>query len=171
MYILFFLLWIIFNGQITVEIVLFGLAISGAVYAFCCKFLDYSPRKDWVFITRMGYLLWYFGILVAEIVKANVATLRITLSPHSHVNPVIVRFKTVLKTRTAKVLLANSITLTPGTITVSLENDEYTVHCLDEKFSEGLEDSVFVKILQKMEGSAQSMVTAGDKKQADKNRR
>ena len=50
------------------------------------------------------------------------------------------------------VLLANSITLTPGTITVALEDNEYTVHCLDRRFGEGLADSSFVRLLHKIEG-------------------
>lgn len=49
-------------------------------------------------------------------------------------------------------LLANSITLTPGTITVALEDNEYTVHCLDRRFGEGLADSSFVRLLHKIEG-------------------
>jgi len=48
-------------------------------------------------------------------------------------------------------LLANSITLTPGTITVSLDDDEYTIHCLDASLAEGLENSEFEKALMKLE--------------------
>ncbi len=51
--------------------------------------------------------------------------------------PALVRFKTDLKTKQARVVLANSITLTPGTITVTLEEDEYVVHCLDKELAEG----------------------------------
>ena len=47
--------------------------------------------------------------------------------------------------------MANSITLTPGTITVAIEGNEFVVHCLDKSFAEGIEDSVFVKLLQKMD--------------------
>lgn len=152
MYILFFLLWVIFNGQVTLEIVLFGIVIAGAVYAFCCKFLDYSAQKDWIILRKSGYIIAYLGVLIWEIVKANAATLKFIVSPHVRVQPVIVRFKTDLKTKTARVLLANSITLTPGTITVSLQDNEYTVHCLDRQFSEGLSDSTFVRLLHKIEG-------------------
>jgi multicomponent Na+:H+ antiporter subunit E len=49
------------------------------------------------------------------------------------------------------VILANSITLTPGTITVSLTDDHLLVHCLDKSLAEGMDDSVFVRLLQKME--------------------
>ncbi len=151
MYVLFFLVWIIFNGRITVEITVFGLAVSAVMYAFVCKFLDWSPAKDLFFLKKSGLILRYLGLLIMEIVKANMATIRMIVSPACHPEPIIIQFQTKLRTRTAKVLLANSITLTPGTITVSLENDELTVHCLDRSFSDGLEDSSFEKALLKLE--------------------
>ena len=80
MYILFFLLWVLFNGQVTLEIVLFGIVIAGAVYAFCCKFLDYSPGKDWMILKKSGYILAYLGVLIWEIIKANAATLKLIVS-------------------------------------------------------------------------------------------
>ena len=65
--------------------------------------------------------------------------------------PVLVHVHADLKSETARVILANSITLTPGTITVSMSGQELLVHCLDKSLSEGMEDSVFVKLLQKLE--------------------
>ncbi len=65
--------------------------------------------------------------------------------------PVIVHLHTNLKTETARVILANSITLTPGTITVSLTDQDLLVHCLDKSLSDGMEDSVFVRLLEKLE--------------------
>lgn len=151
MYVLFFLVWVIFNGQLTMEIALFGVGVSAAVYWFACKFMDWSPQKDWLYLKRSGLFLRYLGLLIVEIVKANVAVLRLTLNPTTVPKPVLVQFKTKLKSRTAKVLLANSITLTPGTITVALKEDELLVHCLDRTLSEGLEDSSFEQALLKME--------------------
>lgn len=151
MYIIFFLLWIIFNGRITLEITVLGLLIAAAVYAFICKFMDYSIKKD-IFIAKKLYLIIkYVLVLILEIVKANVATIKMILSSRYIAEPVIVHFKTDLKTKTAKAVLANSITLTPGTITVSLEGDEFVVHCLDKDFSKGLNDSIFVKMLHQLE--------------------
>ena len=46
---------------------------------------------------------------------------------------------------------ANSITLTPGTITVSLSDDEYVVHCLDKELAQGIDSSVFVELLKRIE--------------------
>ena len=90
-------------------------------------------------------------ILVLEILKANFATIKLITTSNYEIEPVIIKFRTKLKTKEARVILANSITLTPGTITVNLEEDEYTVHCLDKDLANGIEDSVFVKLLEKIE--------------------
>ena len=47
MFFVFFLLWVAFNGRLTWEIAAFGAVLSGVLYAFCCAFLGYSPKKDW----------------------------------------------------------------------------------------------------------------------------
>lgn len=151
LYILYFLVWIAFNGQVTGEIVLFGLAIAAALYAFSCKFLDWSPRKDARILRQSGRILRYVGVLIWEIVKANMAVIELILARDREPDPVIVQFRTDLKTQTARVVLANSITLTPGTITVSVEDDLLTVHCLDRSFAGGMEDSTFVRQLRIME--------------------
>jgi len=154
MLLLFFLAWIVFNGNITLEIVLFGVVIAAAVFAFICRFMDYSLEKEKWFYRMIPGLIWYVVILVIEIVKANVAVIHLVTTSKEEIEPAIVTFRTDLKTETARVILANSITLTPGTITISLEEDEYVVHCLDKSLAEGMEDSVFVKMLKKMEEKA-----------------
>ena len=148
MLILFFLLWIIFNGKITTEIVIFGVIIAAVVFAFVCKFTDYSPQKEKSFYRRLGFLSKYAVILVVEIIKANLAVIHMILTDREIMEPALVTFKTDLKSESARVLLANSITLTPGTITVSFENDEFLVHCLDKSLAEGIEESVFVRMLE-----------------------
>ena len=92
-------------------------------------------------------------VLLKEIVKANLTVTHMILTQKEVMEPVIVTFKTKLQTETAKVILANSITLTPGTITVSLEEDEFVVHCLDKSLAEGIESSCFVELLERMERS------------------
>ena len=73
------------------------------------------------------------------------------LTQREHMEPVLVTFRTNLKTETARVILANSITLTPGTITVSIDEDELVVHCLDKSLAEGIEDPVFEQRLKEFE--------------------
>ncbi len=151
MYIIFFLIWIIFNGQFTLEIAAFGVVIAGLIYWFICKFLNYTPKTDLILGKKLFQILYYVFILLKEIIKANFAVIKMIMSSKYEIEPAVVRFKTDLKTPTARILLANSITLTPGTITVSLDNDEYVVHCLDKSLAEGINSSVFVTLLKKIE--------------------
>lgn len=151
MLLLFFLVWIIFNGRVTLEIVLFGIAVSLAVFAFICEFMDYSIQREKRLYRKLPQYARYLLVLIKEIIGANLTVCRMILTRKETVEPVIVRVHTDLKTEAAKVLLANSITLTPGTITVSMSGQELLVHCLDKSLSEGMEDSVFVKLLRKME--------------------
>lgn len=149
---LFFLVWVIFNGRLTLEIAVFGIAVAAAMFAFVCRFMDYSLQKEFRFYKNIPAYLQYLYCLVKEIIAANIVVSRMILTRKERMEPVIVRVHTDLKTEIARVVLANSITLTPGTITVSLTDRELLVHCLDKSLSEGMEDSVFVKLLQKMEG-------------------
>ena len=151
MYLLFLLAWIIFNGNITLEIFIFGVVIATAMLAFMCKFMDYSIKKEINVYKKSVWFIAYIGLLLREIVKANLAIIPRILTIEEEMEPIIVKFKTNLKTDFAKMLLANSITLTPGTITVALEDDEYTIHCLDTSLAEGLENSDFEKALMKLD--------------------
>ncbi len=158
MYIIFLLLWILLNGQFTWEIVCFGIVIAGVMYAFVCKFLDYSLEKDILLFRKMPYILAYILILIWEIIKANVDTIHLALSIRNEIDPVVVRFRTDLKSKAAKVALANSITLTPGTITVDLEGDELIIHALDAELVEGIDESIFVRLLRKMEAMDEAVL-------------
>lgn len=151
MYLIFFFAWIIFNGQVTTEIVIFGVVIAAAVFWFICKFMNYSLKKELKLYKSIGFLVRYGLVLLSEIIKANVEIIPRIYTVEQAMEPVIVKFRVNLKSELSKVILANSITLTPGTITVALEGDEYTVHCLDESLAKGLEDCIFVKLLEKFE--------------------
>lgn len=151
MYLLYFLLWVIFNGNLTLEICLFGIVIAAVIFAFTCKFMDYSIEKEKKLIRTSGKFLRYVCVLVSEIVKANMAVIHMILSEKEELKPALFHFKADMKTPTAKALLANAITLTPGTITVDLEDSKYTVHCLDESLAPQSDDSVFVKMISEME--------------------
>lgn len=152
MFLLFFLIWVIFNGQLTWEIAAFGVVIAAIMYLFICKFMGYKPEMDLLLCRKLFLILQYVFVLVKEIVKANYAVIKMIMSSRYEIEPVIVRFKTDLKTAPARILLANSITLTPGTITVSLEGDEYVVHCLDKELAKGINSSIFVTLLRQLEG-------------------
>lgn len=151
MLLLFFLAWVVFNGRLTLEIALFGIAVAGAVFAFVCRFMDYSLKQELRFYRLFPAFVRYLYYLLKEIILANLTVTRLMLSRKEELEPVLVHVRADLKSETARVILANSITLTPGTITVSLTDDKLLVHCLDKSLSEGMEDSIFVRLLQKME--------------------
>lgn len=151
MYLLFLAAWIVFNGNVTLEILIFGVVIAAVMLLFMCKFMDYSLKKELNVYKKSIWFLAYVVLLLREIIKANLAIIPRILTVEEEMDPIIVKFRTSLKSDFTKMLLANSITLTPGTITVALEDDEYTIHCLDTSLAEGLENSAFEKALKKLE--------------------
>lgn len=151
MFMLYFLLWIIFLGKVTPETCIFGVIIAGVTFAFTCRFADYSLRREILNYKKVFRILGYLFLLVREIVKANSGVIHMILTQEEEIDPVLVSFRSDLQTAAGKAFLANAITLTPGTITVSLEGSEYLVHCLDESMAEGLAESVFEERLRKLE--------------------
>ncbi|MCR5324674.1 MAG: Na+/H+ antiporter subunit E [Lachnospiraceae bacterium] len=151
MFLFLIFLWIIFNGRFTWEILIFGILISGAVCLFINRFFGYSFKKEFRILKLIPDLFVYICVLLIEIIKANFTVMKLIIFKPKSIEPTVVHFHTDLKSRLARVLLANSITLTPGTITSSMHEDEFYVHCLDKHLSEGITDSVFVKRLRRME--------------------
>lgn len=151
MFILLLFLWIVFNGRFTLEILLFGIVISAAVCLFVDRFTEYSIKKELKLIPVIPSIIMYFLVLIKEILVANLTVIRYVFKGQKSVKPVMVTFSCNLETGFGRTLLANSITLTPGTITVSMRENEFVVHCLDESLAKGISQSTFVKRIAKME--------------------
>ena len=149
-----FLAWIVINGRITLEVCLLGVVIASAVYWFMCKFMEYSGSTDRKILINGIRGIQYIVELVWQVILANVMVIKLVLSPKIDIQPALVFFKTDLKSNLARVTLANSITLTPGTITVFLEQNVYGVHCLDKDMADGIGESSFVQMLRKIEAAA-----------------
>jgi len=81
-----------------------------------------------------GYLPW----LALEIVRANLHVARVVLAPSLPIDPQLVRLRHPLPHNLARMTLANSITLTPGTVTLDVAGDEYLVHALTVPLARGL---------------------------------
>lgn len=154
MFFVFFGLWVILNGRWTTEIGVFGLVFAAIMYAFTWKFLGYSPRVGMALIRRLPDALRYGALLLSEIVKANLNVMRMILNKDFEPQPQLVHFDVDLERSRHLVTLANSITLTPGTITVNLEDNHFTVHCLDASLVDGLDDGAMVQALEAMERAA-----------------
>ena len=151
MYILLFMLWVTLNGKITLEIVLFGIPVAGFCYWFMCRFLEYNPKNDIIFIKSLPSVLVYIGVLFVEIIRSSISAVKIVYSKKLDIQPQIVFFEVSLKSEFLRTILANSITITPGTITVDVDGNLFCVHALDYTLAEDIENSVFVRLLMKME--------------------
>src|SRR5690554_472269 len=116
-----FILWLVFNGRITTEVLILGALITTGLAGFSIRYLGYSLSTEGRLLSKVPLFLVYAAHLFIEIVKANVHVIQLVLSPNLRINPSLVHFQIPLKTKGARVMLANSITLTPGTITIDLD--------------------------------------------------
>jgi len=151
MFFILYALWLILNGRITLEVCLLGLAITALIYFFICKFMDFSIKKDLRLMRNAGYAMAYLAVLLKEIFLSNFRVMAIILFKRIPITPALTEVRIDLRSQMAKTILANSITLTPGTITVEVTGDVFVVHCLSSEMIEGIEDSAFVRLLKKME--------------------
>lgn len=134
--------WLIFSGLFDGFHTTLGVISIALVMWMSADFLflhrERSERNRLTEVTRLcGYLVWLFW----QIILSNIAILKIALAPRGlkKVQPSIVKFKTGLKTDFEKFLLANSITLTPGTVTLKILDDTFYVHAIGDEAAEGLD--------------------------------
>ena len=149
MTILLFLLWLLLNGRVTVEIIAIGAGVTAALALFMARFLGWNVRRERELLRVAPLFLLYLLNLLWETIKAAATVLLVALTPSLHPEPVLVEFRSGLPREYQNVILANSITLTPGTITVFQEGDRFLVHALRREYAEGLNRSSFVLLLRK----------------------
>ncbi|KOR32303.1 hypothetical protein TI05_08110 [Achromatium sp. WMS3] len=138
--------WILLSGRLDVFHLTLGIISSALIVWFSGDLLFQSEDKDsqgeMKDIGRFPlYHIPYVPWIIKEIAKSAFHVSVIALSPNMNqrIKPNIVRFRTRLKSTVARVILANSITLTPGTITVRIvDDDEFVVHALTDELAEGM---------------------------------
>jgi len=150
MWLFLFAFWMILNANITLEVALIGALAATAVFAFMLKFMNWSVRKEKALYKSLPLLAAYIFALLKDVLSANFATLKVVFGKGP--DPVVRVIKTPLKTSFGRAILANSITLTPGTLTMELKEDELIVHCLTPGMADGLKDMRIEKILLRIEG-------------------
>ncbi len=109
--------------------------IFGACVALALALLPLPGAQIWgefsLIPKRIAYFLLYVPYFVWAVVKSNLDVAFRVLAPSLPINPGIVTVKTRLKSRMGRLALANSITLTPGTITVDIKDDELAIHWIN----------------------------------------
>lgn len=144
-----FVLWVVLNGGFRWDVVLTGIPASLCILLFACRFLEWSLKREAAVYRGIPEVTAFICLLVEEIVKANISVIRLIFGGKTE--PVVCSFETPLHTRLGRVMLANAITLTPGTITIRCEENRLTVHCLDKSLAKGLEGSELEKKIQRLE--------------------
>ena len=124
------IIWLIANGTLATDTVITGVVISAAIaLAFAAFSRVYSVIR-WTPVVIYNYLL-YLGVFLYELVKANLNVMRYVYSPHINIHPGIVEIKTSLESPIGRLALANSITLTPGTLVVDMQGDSLFIHWIN----------------------------------------
>ena len=140
--------WLLLNGNLEMITIISGILISVLLaFIFCNKcdvFSDikFSPKAFFYFII-------YFFVFIVELIKSNFDVARRVLTPSLPINPGIVEVKTKLKSKIGRIILANSITLTPGTLTIEIKEDRLFIHWIDVR-SDDINEAT-KKIVQKFE--------------------
>ena len=123
------LFWLIMSGIYTTFLITAGVIFSVAIAFFCSKRLRILDRDGHPIHLILGAIT-YWPWLLWQITMSAWTVSRIILTPSLPISPTLVRIKASQRTNAGKVTYANSITLTPGTISVDLEGNDILVHAL-----------------------------------------
>ncbi len=126
-FILLFLVWIGLTNSLDIQELSVGFLLSlGVAYLF-------GGRETLHLGRIIVKYLKFAPIFIKALIQANIEVAKIVLTPKLPINPGIVKLKTTLKNDYDKLILANAITLTPGTITIDLQDENIYIHVLNLK--------------------------------------
>lgn len=136
-FILLFILWVLLSGKFDLFHLILG-AISCAMVAKFCSGLLFQEKSRHLGrrLAEAGRFLLYLAWLLVQIVLANFHVIGLALSGRRlrrDLDPHIFHFKTVLRHDFSRFVLANSITLTPGTVTIRIHGDTLYIHAISKK--------------------------------------
>lgn len=147
-----FVFWLLLSGYFTVFLVTMG-ALSAVAIVLLGRRMEVIDHEGHPI--QMGWrVLGYWPWLVKEIVKSAWDVARIIVDPRLPISPRLVRAKTSQKTAVGVVTYANSITLTPGTISVDVRKGEILVHALTRASADGLLEGEMDRRVTRVEGKS-----------------
>ena len=145
--------WLLLSGHYTPLILSFGVGSCALVVYLCTRMdlVDYPGLTPGVVLRFLLYIPW----LMKEILVANIAVAKVILDPKLPISPIMVRFKGSQKTDLGRFIYANSITLTPGTITTGVEGNEFEIHALTFHDVDGKEEDEMDRLCTWVEGAGE----------------
>jgi len=149
-----FVLWILLSGQYTVDsllILVLGLASCAFVVAIALrmKIADREGHPIHLLVPSLRYIPW----LLWAIVKSNIDVTRCILNPTLPISPVLVKIKAGQRSELGQAIFANSITLTPGTVSLDVAGGEILVHALTRESAEEVANGEMDRRVARLEGS------------------
>lgn len=143
LFILLFIFWLGLSGSFKTKFLVYGVLTSAVTawitYPLLLVSNESNTRKYFVFGISVPKLISYIFWLFWQLVLANIDVLRATSSQELAIDPKVVRFHFKPDNPMASVILANSITLTPGTVTLNVTDDGiYEIHALTEGAAAGI---------------------------------
>ena len=140
--------WVLLNNTFQLNILIPGAIIALIISLLMCRRCDIFAEMKFT-PKSIAYTFIYLGIFFVDLLRSNLDVTRRVLSPSLPIRPGIVEVKTRLKSKFARMLLANSITLTPGTLTVDVKEDSFFIHWIDVEDDEI--EKASKKIVEKFE--------------------
>lgn len=147
-----FAFWLLMSGTYTPFLVLSGLGTAVAVAALARR-MDVADREGQP-LHLVPAALAYWPWLVLEILKSGWSVARIIVHPRLPISPALARFRPSQESTVGLVTHANSITLTPGTVTIEARHGEFLVHALTSDGAAGLAGSEMDRRVRRFEGRA-----------------
>ena len=147
-----FVFWVLLSGFFTPFLLTAGAVSAVAVVAFARRLELVDPEGHPVDYSLA--MARYFPWLLVEIVKSAWDVVKIIVDPKLPISPVFVRVKPSQATVVGRVTYANSVTLTPGTITVLAGREEFLVHAITRAGAEGLAQGDMDRRVARFEGSS-----------------
>ncbi len=145
--------WVILAEKLSLEVLLVGIIICiGITYVSKDNQDEHAPSRKCNTFKKSYYIVLYALILIKEIVIANIQVAMIVLSKNMDISPSTFVYETKLSSDKYRTFFANSITLTPGTISVSMNDRKIVVHCLKNDYINSVMNSKLEKILLEIEG-------------------
>jgi multicomponent Na+:H+ antiporter subunit E len=135
--------WIIMSGYLDAMHIGFGVISVSVVLFFNYRLQNYRFSRqdiDVLHSLRFSRAFYFFFWLFVQIIVAGFHMARLIVSPSMPIRPAVVKFRADLPSDQAKMILGNSITLTPGTLTVDIEEDQFLIHALDTTSYESLQN-------------------------------
>lgn len=143
--------WLLLSGHYVPFIIILGVASSAGVVLLARRMDVIDHEGHPIHLGKDA--LWYWPWLVKEIVVSGWQVTRIILDPRLPIEPTLVRFRPGQRTQVGLATHANSITLTPGTVSIDVSEDEFLVHALTREGAEGVRSGDMDARVSRFEGS------------------